>query len=99
MASPQLVLFLPHAVKQVEVKISFCRTTRGGGSRTCLFCICIMSGIKLYGVSDGPPSLACRQALKALGVDFTLVPVNFNIGEHLTPEYEKVSDLFQQLIV
>lgn len=50
-----------------------------------------MSGIKLYGVSDGPPSLACRQALKALGVDFTLVPVNFNIGEHLTPEYEKLN--------
>lgn len=46
--------------------------------------------MKLYGVSDGPPSLACRMVLKALNISFELVPVNFNIGEHLTDEYFKV---------
>jgi glutathione S-transferase len=47
--------------------------------------------MKLYGVSDGPPSLAVRMALKALEIPFELVPVNFNKGEHLTEEYAKVS--------
>jgi hypothetical protein len=47
--------------------------------------------MKLYGVSDGPPSLAVRMALKALEIPFELVPVNFNKGEHLTEEYGKVS--------
>lgn len=47
--------------------------------------------MKLYGVSDGPPSLACRMVLKALNVPFELVPVNFNTGEHLTDEYFKVA--------
>lgn len=47
--------------------------------------------MKLHAVSDGPPSLACRMVLKALNVPFELVNVNFNIGEHLTDEYAKVS--------
>lgn len=46
--------------------------------------------MKLYSVSDGPPSLACRMTLKALNIQFELVPINFNIGEHLTDEYFKV---------
>lgn len=46
--------------------------------------------MKLYSVSDGPPSLACRMVLKALKVPFELINVNFNIGEHLTDEYFKV---------
>lgn len=48
--------------------------------------------MKLYAVSDGPPSLACRMVLKALKIPFELVNVNFNIGEHLTEEYAKVND-------
>lgn len=47
--------------------------------------------MKLYAVSDGPPSLACRMVLKALKVPFELVNVNYNIGEHLTEAYAKVS--------
>lgn len=47
--------------------------------------------MKLYAVSDGPPSLACRMVLKALNIPYELVNVNYNIGEHLTEEYAKVS--------
>lgn len=46
--------------------------------------------MKLYGVSDGPPSFACRMVLKALNIPHELVPVNYNVGEHLTDEYFKV---------
>lgn len=48
-------------------------------------------GLKLYSVSDGPPSLSCRQVLAALDVPFELVDVIFNNGEHMTEEYAKVS--------
>lgn len=48
--------------------------------------------MKLYAVSDGPPSLACRMVLKALNIPFDLVNVNYNVGEHLTEEYAKVRD-------
>ena len=47
--------------------------------------------MKLYSVVDGPPSLACRQALKALNIQYELVDVNFNKGEHMTNEYAQVS--------
>lgn len=47
--------------------------------------------MKLYAVSDGPPSLACRMTLKYLKIPFELVEVNFNVGEHLTEDYAKVS--------
>lgn len=46
--------------------------------------------MKLYGVSDGPPSFACRMVLKALNIPYELIPVNYNVGEHLTDEYFKV---------
>lgn len=46
--------------------------------------------MKLYAVSDGPPSLACRQALKALNLDFELIDVDYGKGEHMTEEYAKV---------
>lgn len=49
--------------------------------------------MKLYSVSDGPPSLAVRMTLKALNIPFELVDVIFNNGEHLTEEYAKVSTL------
>ncbi|XP_043268480.1 glutathione S-transferase 1 [Venturia canescens] len=47
--------------------------------------------MKLYSVSDGPPSLACQQALKALNLDYELVNVDFGKGEHMTEEYAKLN--------
>lgn len=47
--------------------------------------------LTLYAVSDGPPSLAVRQCLKALNLEYKLVPIDFNKGEHLQPWYEKLN--------
>ncbi|XP_012276649.1 glutathione S-transferase 1 [Orussus abietinus] len=47
--------------------------------------------MKLYSVSDGPPSLACRQALAALKLDYELIDVDFGKGEHMTKEYEQLN--------
>lgn len=47
--------------------------------------------MKLYSVSDGPPSLAVRMALKYLQVDFQLVDVDFGAGQHMTDEYAKMN--------
>ena len=47
--------------------------------------------MKLYSVSDGPPSLACQQALKALNLDYQLVEVDFGKGDHMTEEYAKLN--------
>ncbi|CAD6220383.1 GSCOCT00005031001.3-RA-CDS [Cotesia congregata] len=47
--------------------------------------------MKLYAVSDGPPSLACRQTLKALNIDYELIPVDYCKGEFLTKEYEELN--------
>lgn len=47
--------------------------------------------MKLYGVSDGPPSLAVRMALKALNITYELVPVDYCASEHMTESYAKVS--------
>ncbi|KYM93298.1 Glutathione S-transferase 1 [Atta colombica] len=47
--------------------------------------------MKLYSVSDGPPSLACQQLLKALDIKYELVNVNFGKGDHMTEEYEKLN--------
>lgn len=47
--------------------------------------------MKLYAVSDGPPSLACRMTFAHLNVPFELVDVNFNVGAHLTEDYAKVN--------
>lgn len=46
--------------------------------------------LKLYAVSDGPPSLSVRQALKYLDVPFELINVDYGKGEHMTPEYARV---------
>ncbi|CAG4934123.1 unnamed protein product [Parnassius apollo] len=43
--------------------------------------------MKLYAVSDGPPSLSVRQALTKLELPFQLVDVNYGKGEHMTAEY------------
>ncbi|KAL1506148.1 hypothetical protein ABEB36_005565 [Hypothenemus hampei] len=45
--------------------------------------------ITLYSVSDGPPSLAVQQCLKYLGIDYTLVNVDFGLGEHMTEDFAK----------
>ncbi|XP_050453858.1 glutathione S-transferase 1 [Cataglyphis hispanica] len=47
--------------------------------------------MKLYSVSDGPPSLACRQLLKALDIEYELIDVDFGKGEHMTKEYEELN--------
>lgn len=47
--------------------------------------------MKLYAVSDGPPSLSVRMALKALNITFELVPIDYCAGEHMTESYAKVS--------
>ncbi|CAK9829830.1 Glutathione S-transferase 1 [Anthophora retusa] len=47
--------------------------------------------MKLYSVSDGPPSLACRQALKALNIQYELIDVDFGKGEHMTNEYAQLN--------
>lgn len=47
--------------------------------------------MKLYSVSDGPPSLAVRMLLAELQIPYELQNVNFNLGEHMTDEYAKVS--------
>lgn len=46
--------------------------------------------LTLYAVSDGPPSLAVRQALKALNIDYNHINVDFGLGEHMTDDFEKV---------
>ncbi|XP_072762212.1 glutathione S-transferase D6 [Anoplolepis gracilipes] len=47
--------------------------------------------MKLYSVSDGPPSLACQQLLKALDIKYELINVDFGKGEFLTKEYEELN--------
>jgi hypothetical protein len=47
--------------------------------------------LKLYVVSDGPPSLSVRQALALLEIPFQQVDVDFGKGEHMTAEYALVS--------
>lgn len=49
--------------------------------------------MKLYGVSDGPPSLAVRMTLAALEIPFELKPVDYIASEHMTDEYAKVQSL------
>lgn len=46
--------------------------------------------MKLYAVSDGPPSLAVRMVLHALNIPYELVNIDFIAGEHMTEEYAKV---------
>ena len=46
--------------------------------------------MKLYAVSDGPPSLAVRMTLQALNIPFGLVNVDYCASEHMTDDYAKV---------
>ncbi|GJQ72558.1 hypothetical protein Trydic_g1229 [Trypoxylus dichotomus] len=45
--------------------------------------------LTLYSLLDGPPSVACRMALKALNVDYNLVNMDYTKFDHLTEEYAK----------
>ncbi|KFB48878.1 AGAP000947-PA-like protein [Anopheles sinensis] len=45
--------------------------------------------MKLYAVSDGPPSLSVRMALEALNISYELVNVDYGKAEHLTEDYAK----------
>jgi glutathione S-transferase len=54
-----------------------------------------MAQLKLYSVSDSPPTLAVRLALKALDISHSLVDIDFAAGEHLTDDYAKVSKVTQ----
>jgi len=46
--------------------------------------------MKLYAVSDGPPSLAVRMTLKALDIQYQLINVDFCSLEHRSEDYSKV---------
>ncbi|KAJ9576861.1 hypothetical protein L9F63_006560, partial [Diploptera punctata] len=58
-------------------------------SSECTHLSIIMASLKLYSVSDSPPTLAVRLALKALNIDHTIVDIDFAAGEHLTDDYAK----------
>ncbi|KAM8706717.1 hypothetical protein ACLKA7_010907 [Drosophila subpalustris] len=47
--------------------------------------------MKLYAVSDGPPSLAVRMTLKALDIQYQLINVDFCALEHRTEDYAKMN--------
>ncbi|XP_063243439.1 glutathione S-transferase 1 [Bacillus rossius redtenbacheri] len=50
-----------------------------------------MPGLKLYSVSDSPPTLAVRMLLAALDLPHELVDVDFAAGEHLTESYAQIN--------
>lgn len=54
-----------------------------------------MAQLKLYSVSDSPPTLAVCLALKALDICHSVVDIDFAAGEHLTDDYAKVSKATQ----
>lgn len=47
--------------------------------------------MKLYGVCDGPPTLAVRLALAALDIPYEMIWVDYCKGEHMTEEYAKMN--------
>lgn len=49
--------------------------------------------MKLYALSDGPPSLAVRMVMKALDLEYEYIAVDYNGGEHLPDDYAKVMKL------
>lgn len=48
-------------------------------------------GIKLYGVTDSPPTLAVRMALKYLGQDYEYINIDYGNGEQVSAEFRKVT--------
>lgn len=47
--------------------------------------------MKLYGVCDGPPTLAVQLALKALDVPYEMIWVDYFKAEHMTEKYAKMN--------
>lgn len=47
--------------------------------------------MKLYSVSDGPPSLSVRMTLKYLNIPYDLVNVDYGASEHMTESYAKMN--------
>ncbi|XP_052864517.1 glutathione S-transferase 1 [Anopheles cruzii] len=47
--------------------------------------------MKLYAVSDGPPSLAVRMCLQVLNIPYEHISVDYGKAEHLTDAYEKMN--------
>lgn len=47
--------------------------------------------MKLYAVSDGPPSLAVRMTLKALNLQHEHIAVDYMNGDHMTEDYAKMN--------
>uniref|UniRef100_A0A182S902 glutathione transferase n=1 Tax=Anopheles maculatus TaxID=74869 RepID=A0A182S902_9DIPT len=47
--------------------------------------------MKLYAVSDGPPSLAVRMAFEALNIPYEHISVDYGKAEHLTEDYKKMN--------
>lgn len=47
--------------------------------------------MKLYWITDGPPSLAVRLTLKALDIPCELHLVDYIKGEHMTADYAKMN--------
>jgi glutathione S-transferase len=48
-------------------------------------------GIKLYSVSDSPPTLAVRMGLKYLGIEYELVQIDYGAGEQVSDAFREVS--------
>jgi glutathione S-transferase len=46
--------------------------------------------LKLYSVSNSPPAMAVKMTLVALNVPHTIIPIDFEKGEHRTDEYALV---------
>jgi len=50
-----------------------------------------MGKIKLWSVSDSPPTLAVRMAMKYLDIDYELVNLDYAVGDTLKPDYQAKS--------
>jgi len=47
--------------------------------------------MKLYAVSDGPPSLAVRMTLKVLDIQHELINLDYMAGDHMTQQYAEMN--------
>lgn len=54
------------------------------------------SGIVLYTCDDSPPGRAVQMALAYLNVPYKIQTVNFDVGEHFSEEFLKVTFTIKQ---
>jgi len=52
-------------------------------------------GIKLYSVSDSPPTLAVRMALKYLSIDYELINIDYAAGEQISEAFREVCKILE----